>query len=168
MNFLNVVEQRIQEAREQGKFKNLKGEGAPQEIEDNPFENPEMRLAHKVLSNAGFCLPWLELMKEIDADVSRAERVWEDYRAHRRAQMEGVHRGAVARFAETVAEIDAARNRALTRLESRWTEINKKVADLNATVPSESLQRIPVQIAEKRRQFEWDFPLLGGVVSNRR
>jgi DnaJ family protein C protein 28 len=164
MNFRTVVERRIQDAWEKGKFRNLRGEGKPQDLEENPFEDPEMRLAHKVLSNAGFAPPWVELMKDIDRDTATAARVWEDYRAHRRRQMDAIHRGSVARFAELVAELDEARSRALGRLEKRWLEINQKISHLNAEVPSESLKRAPLDIEKRRRSFEHEFPLLGGMM----
>ncbi len=167
MNFRNLVERRIQDAAEKGKFSKLSGEGKPQNIEENPFEDPEMRLANKILSNAGFSPPWAELMKEIDKDVATAGRVWEDYRAHRRRQMNEIHRGSVARFAELVTELDDARNRALERLENRWRELNKKLNHLNATVPSDNLKRPLLDISSKRERFEHEFPLLGGMMSRR-
>lgn len=167
MNIRAVVERRLQEAWEKGKFRNLRGEGAPQKIEENPFEDPEMRLAHKVLSNAGFCPPWMDLMKDIDRDTAQAQRVWEDYRSFRRKQMAAIHRGSVARFGELVSDLDQTRNRALERLEKRWLDLNKKINYLNATVPSDSLTRATLNITRKKEQFEYEFPLLAGVVSTR-
>lgn len=167
MNLRSLIDRRIREAQEQGKFRNLSGEGAPQDLEDNPFEDPEMRLAYKVMSNAGYCPPWMQLIKDLDADLDAAELVWEDYRSHRRRQMDGVHRSTVAYFAEMVAEIDATRGRALDRLEKRWTEINRKISYLNATVPSEGLMKVPLSVDRKRRRFEMEFPLLGGMISRR-
>ena len=165
MNLRELVERRIQDAWEKGKFRNLRGAGAPQSIEENPFEDPEMRLAYKVLSNAGFAPPWVELAKEIDAEEAAAKRVWEDYRAHRRAQMEEIHRGSVARFAELVSELDDARDRALRRLEKRWSETNKKISYFNAEVPTDNLKRAPLDIARRRERFEREFPRLGGILS---
>lgn len=165
MNLRAVVERRLQEAWEKGKFRNLRGEGEPQKIEENPFEDPEMRLAHKVLSNAGYCPPWMELMKEIDRESAQAQRVWDDYRAFRGRQMAAIHRGSVGRFAELVADLDGTRTRALERLEKRWAELNKKINYLNATVPSDSLTRPTLDIRRKKEQFEYEFPLLAGMVT---
>ncbi len=167
MNLISLIERRIQEAQREGKFQKLEGEGAPQELDENPFEDPEMRIAYKVMSNAGFAPAWVELMKEIDAETARAERIWTDYRAHRKTQTNNIHRGTVARFVELVTEVDAARDRALARLEKRWEEINKKINYLNATVPVEGLKRSPLRIDRQREKFEWEFPLLGGVISRR-
>ena len=159
-----LVEQRIREAQEEGKFKNLSGEGAPLDVEENPFEDPERRLGYKILRNAGYCPPWMDLLKEIDADIAAAQRMWEDYRAKRRSQMDAVHRGTVMHFAEMVEELDSTRDRALRRLETRWSEINKKINHFNAIVPVESLRRLPLRVDRQREQFEREFPLLGGIV----
>ncbi|MDQ3855526.1 MAG: DUF1992 domain-containing protein [Chloroflexota bacterium] len=163
----DVVERRIRDAQEQGKFRDLAGKGKPQDIQDNPFEDPEMRLAYKILSNAGFAPPWVELSNEIEADLQAAERVWEHYRSQRRRQMDAVHRSSVTRFAELVTELDAARDRVLDRLLKRWSEVNRKIAHFNATVPSESLQKRTVSVQRERRKFELEFPLLAGYLRDR-
>ena len=167
MNLRGLVVRRIEEARDKGKFKNLKGEGLPQQIEENPYEDPEMRVAHKILSNAGFCPPWIELTKEIDADDARALRIWDEYRAHRKRQMDAIHRGTVTHFAELITDLDEKRDRALKRLETLWLETNIKINYLNATVPSDSVKRIPIGITRRRQRFEREFPRLGGVTSGR-
>lgn len=164
MNLRSLIERRIQEAQEEGKFRNLPNEGRRLDLTDNPFEDPEMRMAYKVLSNAGYPLPWMDLMKEVDAGVAVAEHVWEDYRVHRKRQMSSIHRGSVERFAETVAAIDNDRNRALTRLTKRWEDLNGKILRLNVEVPSDSLRRVPIRIERQRDRFETEFPLLGGLV----
>ena len=64
--FAKIAEQRIREAIENGEFDNLKGMGKPLELGDEPCWIPEdLRMAYKILKNAG-CLPAeLELRKEV-------------------------------------------------------------------------------------------------------
>lgn len=52
----SIAEQRIREAQEAGEFDNLPGAGQPLVIEDLSHVPPELRMAWKVLKNAG-CLP---------------------------------------------------------------------------------------------------------------
>lgn len=158
------VERLIREAQDKGQFSNLKGEGKPQKLEDNPFEDPEMRLAHKILANAGFSPPWLELLKEIDGDIRDVDSSWKDYESFRRRQMLEVSRHTVLRFSETVREIDATRNRTLERLRKRWEDINKRIEYLNSIVPSESFTRVPIHIGKKTAQFERQFPLISDTL----
>lgn len=63
--FQRLAEQRIQEAIKNGEFDNLPGKGKPIELEDLSHVPEELRLAYKVLKNAGFLPPEVELLKEI-------------------------------------------------------------------------------------------------------
>lgn len=63
--FERIAERRIKEAIRQGAFENLPGMGKPLQLEDLSLVPEDLRLAFKVLKNAG-CLPHeLELKKEI-------------------------------------------------------------------------------------------------------
>ena len=63
--YLSIVEQRIQEALKRGDFDDLPGKGKPLPIEDDSMVPDELRLAYKILKNAGCLPPELELQKEI-------------------------------------------------------------------------------------------------------
>ncbi|GEM_PF-155782 len=63
--FQRLAEQRIQEAMQRGEFDDLPGKGKPLQIEDLSHVPEELRLAYKVLKNAGFLPPEAELLKEI-------------------------------------------------------------------------------------------------------
>lgn len=60
-----IAEQRIREAIERGEFDRLPGAGQPLKLEDDAMIPPELRMAYKVLKNAGCLPPELELRKEI-------------------------------------------------------------------------------------------------------
>jgi len=63
--FQRLAEQRIQEAMKRGEFDNLPGKGKPLELEDLSHVPEELRLAYKILKNAGFLPPEVELLREI-------------------------------------------------------------------------------------------------------
>jgi hypothetical protein len=63
--FERVVEERIRSAQKRGDFNNLPGTGKPISFEDDRFVPEELRLAYKILKNAGFVPPAIELKKEI-------------------------------------------------------------------------------------------------------
>ncbi|RMG92137.1 MAG: DUF1992 domain-containing protein [Zetaproteobacteria bacterium] len=61
-----LAERKIREAMERGELDHLPGAGRPLQLEDeNPFVPPELRMAYKVLKNAGFVPPEVALRKEI-------------------------------------------------------------------------------------------------------
>ncbi len=49
-----IAEERIREANEKGAFDNLPGAGKPLELEDDSHIPEELRLAYKLLKNAGY------------------------------------------------------------------------------------------------------------------
>jgi hypothetical protein len=63
--FETIVEERIKKAQKEGLFDGLKGRSKPLKFED--LNIPEdLRLAHKILKNAGFIPPEVELKKKIN------------------------------------------------------------------------------------------------------
>jgi hypothetical protein len=66
VDFLHrIVEERIKRAQEDGAFDNLPNKGKPLNLDDDSSIPEDLRLAFKVLKNAG-CLPIeMELRKEI-------------------------------------------------------------------------------------------------------
>ncbi|MFO7173043.1 MAG: DUF1992 domain-containing protein [Bacillota bacterium] len=82
------VEEQIQEAMARGDFDNLPGKGKPLDLTENPFEKDW--LVHHILKNASVAPEWIELRREIQADLAwlrdhpdhpgRAERIRETNR----------------------------------------------------------------------------------------
>lgn len=62
----NIAEQRIEEAIKQGSFENLPGSGRPLQLENTDHIPPELRMAYKILKNAGCLPPELAERKEIN------------------------------------------------------------------------------------------------------
>ncbi len=62
--FQAIVEERIKKAQQEGAFDNLEGNGKPLNLEDLNLPE-ECRMAYKILKNAGFLPPELELKKDI-------------------------------------------------------------------------------------------------------
>lgn len=99
MHFLDVlVEQRIAEAMAAGEFDDLPGAGKPLELDDDSLVPEELRVAHRILKNAGFLPPEVEARREI-ADVSELLR---------HAADEPTQRRAAARLALLTAKLEAA------------------------------------------------------------
>ena len=63
--FEKIVEEIIREAQERGDFDDLPGRGEPLKMEDDRHIPEDLRLAHKILKNAGYLPPEVELKKEI-------------------------------------------------------------------------------------------------------
>jgi len=64
-----IADRKIREAMEEGAFENLDGTGVPVDLRENPFEDPALRTAHRLLRNNGFAPAWIEEGREIDAET---------------------------------------------------------------------------------------------------
>ena len=66
-----VAERKIEEAMEEGAFEGLEGAGEPLDLREDPFVDPSLRMAHRLLKNNGFAPAWIEESKDIDAEIRR-------------------------------------------------------------------------------------------------
>ncbi len=62
--FEKLVEERIKKAQKEGYFDDLEGSHKPLKLDDMNVPD-DLRLAHKILKNAGFLPPEVELKKKI-------------------------------------------------------------------------------------------------------
>jgi hypothetical protein len=66
MNLLDqIAEVRIQEAIKRGEFDKLPGVGKPLQLEDDSAVPETLRPAYRILKNAGFLPPEVQLLKDI-------------------------------------------------------------------------------------------------------
>lgn len=63
--FQKIAEEKIREAMEQGLFDDLPNKGKPFKLEDFSWVPEELRIAYKILKNAGCIPPEMEIRKEI-------------------------------------------------------------------------------------------------------
>ncbi len=79
----SMAERMLREAIEAGEFDDLPGKGQPIDLSENPFEDPDLRVVHKLLRDAGFAPAWIEEGKDIDAQFELARqtlsRAWNLY-----------------------------------------------------------------------------------------
>lgn len=69
-----LVERRIAEAIARGEFDDLPGAGRPLALDDDALAPEEVRVAHRILKNAGFIPPELEQIAEVNRLLAAVER----------------------------------------------------------------------------------------------
>jgi hypothetical protein len=67
-----LVEQRILEAMRKGEFDRLPGEGRPLELEDDALVPEDLRVAHRILKNAGFLPPEVQALRDVRDLIAQA------------------------------------------------------------------------------------------------
>jgi Domain of unknown function (DUF1992) len=130
----SLVEQKIREAMEAGEFDNLPGKGRPVDTSENPFEDPDLRLAHRLLRDAGFAPPWIEERKDIDAEFERARSVLARARAlcKRKRQSDP-------------ASAEASWQHSITQFREQVAALNHRINSYNLSVPAAAFQRRQIQ-----------------------
>jgi Domain of unknown function (DUF1992) len=111
----NIAERKIREAMAEGAFDNLTGKGRPLDLEENPYEDPSLRMAHRLLRNNGFAPPWIEEGRDLerDIDLARQELVAKRSVDRFRERMAGINQRILAHNLKTpstsfhMASIDA-------------------------------------------------------------
>lgn len=125
------IDDHIQRAIEEGKFDDLPGKGKPLHLDETPLEDPDWRLAHHMLREAGYSLPWIELRKEIEAEIEaiRVElrQAWE-WRQTALAEKQPYER------------VEEEWQRAVKAFGEKVEGINKKIFDFNLQAPAERVQ----------------------------
>ena len=103
-----IAEQRIAEAVSKGELEDLPGAGRPLELDDDALIPEELRLAYRILKNAGYVPAELETPKEIGELEALLAEGDADAEAHSRA---------VRKLALLKTRIEASYySKALTRL----------------------------------------------------
>jgi DnaJ family protein C protein 28 len=100
----------LREAIENGEFDDLPGKGEPIDLKENPFEDPDLRVVHRLLRNAGFAPAWIEERKDIDAEFEAARtklsRAWALFGKGGTSPSESEWERTLREFGDRVAELN--------------------------------------------------------------
>ena len=109
--FESFIEKTIREAIEAGEFDNLPGKGQPVDFRENPFEDPDLRMVHKLLKDAGFAPAWIEERKDVEATFAAAQqklaRAWAIYKPGGVTPDDTAWRRNVAEFRDLENELNS-------------------------------------------------------------
>jgi DnaJ family protein C protein 28 len=134
---MSQAEDQIRRAMEAGQFDNLPGKGKPLRLDDNPFEDPEWRLAHHILRSSGFTLPWIEARRELEASILSARQALQRSWAWRQAALaEG----------KPPQLVDAEWERAVDAFRQQVEEINRDILTYNLSAPTGQLHLLQLDI----------------------
>ena len=152
MRWDRIIEQKIRDAQEQGKFNNLRGKGQPLNLDENPYEDPAWQAANQLLKENGFRPEWLEADVTLREKLAQARQALTRTRDWRAEQLELLGVRADASAVEQRALVQDEWRRALTRFRETLAEVNKGIARLNLMVPSTRFQRLKLDVdAEEQR-----------------
>jgi len=103
------VDRLLEEAQNEGQFKNLRGQGQPLKFEDESHIPHELRMAHRLLKEHDLVPEWIMLKQEIDERRAKLrdkiERGWR------------VHQGALVAADQSAMPFDRRQ-----KAETNWRE----------------------------------------------
>lgn len=139
----DLVEEQIRKAREKGEFDDLEGKGKPLDLSENPFEPAELRMAFKILKDNDFAPYWIELGKEIDAQLDKFWIEVERFKRYAEMVVSDKRSGISLRRFE--------KKKAAFYYESRleMDKIIKKIIDYNIHCPTFRLGRANLDLDEE-------------------
>ena len=113
----SIAERKIREAMQEGAFDNLATHGKPLDLSEDPFEDPSLRMAHRLLRNNGFAPWWVEEAKDLEASIDRLR-----------------------------ADLRAAGRRpaAIGELGAKTAGLNRRIQSYNLKCPSPHLHKNPI------------------------
>lgn len=127
----SLIDRKIREAMEQGEFDDLSGKNEPIDLTENPFEDPDWRMAHRMLRNAGFAPAWIEERKDIEAEIHVARttlvRAWMVLQN--------------AKHTEDCHSAEARWPRALEDFRVKSAELNRRIQTWNLKTPALGFHR---------------------------
>jgi DnaJ family protein C protein 28 len=134
---MSKVEEQIRRAMEEGQFNNLPGKGKPLRLEENPFEDPEWRMAYHLLRSNGFTLPWIEARRELEAAIVDARTALRRSWAWRQEALAG---------RQPAQSVDAEWERAVGAFRQKADKINQDILTYNLKAPSGRLHLTKINV----------------------
>lgn len=139
----DLVENQILKAQQRGDFDNLEGAGKPLNLEENPFEPLDLRMTFKILKDNDFAPYWIELGKEIDADMAKIDKEVESFSRYTELFYSEKH-GSLAR-----RRYDKRKAHFFFETRLRWEKIHKKIIDFNIYCPTFRLGRANISVDDE-------------------
>jgi len=138
----SLVEKKIREAIEEGEFDNLPGKGQPVDLRENPFEDPDLRMVHRLLRNAGFAPAWIEERKHIEAEfkiaLAQLSRAWNLFGGSQTAAEHPEWQRTLGEFRQAAAEL------------------NQRIKIYNLKTPAAAFQRMLIDAERVIREVRQD------------
>ena len=153
MDFQRIVEEQLRQAREAGKFDNLRGHGQPLNLDENPFEDPTWQMANDMLKKNGFRPEWLEEDVAIRVELDEARRALVRSRDWRSAKLQVLGERRDAAAIEQRVMVEHEWRLAQDRFRATLRAVNKAIFNYNLKAPSTLLQRLNLDVEAELKKL---------------
>lgn len=153
--WLNVVEQQVTEAIQQGTFENLSGQGKPLDFSEDSLVPDDQRLAYKLLKNNDLTPAWIGERTDIQTKIG-----------HWRATLQSQFRHYQVRWEEVTLHeekviIQQQWTDYLEQHQAKLQQVNRDIRALNLQQPVASLEIFHLKMEEEIKELAISL-VLGG------
>ena len=142
-SWLNIVDQRLTEAINQGMFDNLPGQGKPLDFSQDALVPDDKRLAYKLLKNNDLTPDWISERSDIQCDIGK----WRTALSTQFARYQREWQSTVGFDEQT--RIQALWANYLTRQEEKLQKLNREITALNLQQSIASLEIFHLRLDEE-------------------
>ncbi|MDD4801404.1 MAG: DUF1992 domain-containing protein [Syntrophomonas sp.] len=138
-----LVEEQILKAQARGDFDNLKGAGKPLDLDENPFEPQDMRMAFRILKNNDVTPYWIQLGNDIDADTAK---LWKEVEGFKRYVFLFINEKHVP---QAINRFESKKSLFYYEKRLELEKIKKKILDYNLQCPTFRLGRQNIEVDDE-------------------
>jgi DnaJ family protein C protein 28 len=153
MDLQQIVEEQLRQAREDGKFDNLRGHGQPLRLDENPFEDPAWQMANDLLKKNGFRPEWLEEDIALRGELDEARQSLAGSRDWRAAELKTLGDRRDAAAIERRVLVDHEWRLSQDRFRAKLGALNKSIFTYNLKVPSTRLHRLSLDVEAELKKL---------------
>ncbi len=127
----SVIDQLVGQGQAEGAFDNLQGTGKPLQLDDESMVPEEDRVGYRMLRNAGFAPPWIELQKTIREKRAQLD-TWRETKTR--------HWGRMSEWEQKRARIE---------YRDKLSELNRLIIHFNLKVPAAVGQMVLLKVDDE-------------------
>ena len=157
----NEVERHIKNAMEEGKFDNLPGNGKPQDLTENPLEDPAQRMAFHVLKLGDVAPDWIQLGNEIERADDAIQNDIEGRHRQMQKSRERLLDNSTGDLRRQMEELFGRHRRARAQFRRRLIELRGKIERFNHLAPDPAAKvatQIEPTLTAIDRAWPWPEP----------
>ncbi len=152
--YTDLVEEKVQQAMKEGAFKDLSGKGKPLNFADFMGSTSENWTANKILKNANYLPPWLELDKEIRQHKEELEVILQNHLIWLKVQQELLLTDKSGERGVLLKKLEKTHQSVYQRYMELVMGLNPKIRKMNLNVPMALFQKNVIDEAEWIEKFD--------------
>ena len=141
-----IAERKIQEWVDRGGPERLTNKGQKLDLTDNPFVPSELRMAYKVMKNADVAPDWIEIGKDVEAQLLRAREAALKFRHLQRNERLSLRLASAVQAEAARGRMELRREHFADEQRARLRHVNHLIERFNRACPVMGLHRVKVDV----------------------